>query len=436
MKKEVRRAAERWFEAGILDPQTMKRIEEYESARGDSAPDYLRIVLTVAGGGMVALGLVLLVANNWELLPKWQQAGLAVLLLVMAQIFAAFVHLRKNGNRSMHELSAGVLFITFGAAMVIVSRVYQMDGSLVGLLQIWALLGLPVVYLMRSYVASVLYLIMISVLSFNLAVSGTAYNGEIWRLAGLFVLWLPFYWLMYQSKPWSAVTRLHHLLVPVSFLCLLPALYSYGIGLLPAYLTAGLLFTGIGLTTKVDPRPGLNNGYVFTGLLATSFVLWIMSMGYVWSDINTTKLLYSGDVILTSIMMVAVIALGLRNKNVADRLKWIWLFVIPTIAVFIFAMQYYGYGGAVIISNGMMLILALLLISEGNRKLKLGYLNLGLLVLSVQILSRFFTSDWPLWIRGLGFVMVGLMFIIANRSLMKTRKTTDSPKFRFGGDIV
>ncbi|MCH8557257.1 MAG: DUF2157 domain-containing protein [Balneolia bacterium] len=435
MKKEARRAAERWFDAGILDAETLQKIEQFESERNESGPDYLRTVLTVAGGGMVALGLVLLVANNWSVLSTVAQVTLAVSLLVSAQVFAGYVLVRKTTSRALRELSASALFIAIGASMVIISGIYQMSGSVTGLIQVWAILGLPVVYLMRSYVASVLYLIMFPVLSYNLAISGITQGESTWPMLVLLLLWLPYYWLMSQSKPWLGVTRLHHILLPLVLLTIIPGFYTHGAGLLAGYAALGLLLTLTGLSGFSDPRSGLKNAYITTGLLTTAFVLWLLSMGYVWRDMNEQRLMHLPDLLRTGFLAAGVIWLGLRGGKGDDRMQRIWLLLIPILAAFGLYLLLFDTFIPVIVSNLTLLALALMLVFEGNRRISLGYLNLGLFFLSVQILSRFFIDDWPLWVRGAGFVVVGLMFMLANRKLLNTRKAVANPKIRFGGDI-
>lgn len=437
MKKEVRRVVERWYEAGILDPQTMQKIEEFESERSstESAPDYMRAVLTVAGGGMVALGIVLLIANNWAALSQSAQASLAVLLLITAQIFAGYVLFRKRESRTMIELSASVLFVSIGASIIIISNIYQMSGSFSGLIQTWGLLGLPVVYLMRSYVSSVIFLLMLPVLSFDLTTSGATSATSSGAHFLLFAFWLPYYWMMYQSKPLAAVTRLHHLLIPLVVLSMMPSLYTYGAGLLAGYALIGLLLALTGLSGYTDKRAGLKNGYIFTGLLTFGFVLWLLSMGYVWRDLNSERLVHIPDLVLSVLMISGIVWFGIRNGKGDERIDRIWLLMPPVVLAFVLHAFWYHNLYSVILSNVVLLILALMLLAEGNRRSSLGYMNLGLLFLSTQILSRFFMEEWPLWVRGIGFVIVGLIFIFANRRLMITKKVSENPKFRFGGDI-
>lgn len=73
-------------------------------------------------------------------------------------------------------------------------------------------------------------------------------------------------------------------------------------------------------------------------------------------------------------------------------------------------------------ANMLLLGLSLYYIWQGNKQLHLGLLNTGLLIISVQIIARFFDTDMSFTVRGMLFLLLGLCFFAGNRYLIRRQK--------------
>ncbi len=75
-----------------------------------------------------------------------------------------------------------------------------------------------------------------------------------------------------------------------------------------------------------------------------------------------------------------------------------------------------------LIFNLWVLVIGVHYIRKGLLMDHLGFLNLGLLVITTLALFRFFDSDIPFIWRGLIFISAGVGFFVANYMLIKKRR--------------
>jgi len=52
----------------------------------------------------------------------------------------------------------------------------------------------------------------------------------------------------------------------------------------------------------------------------------------------------------------------------------------------------------------------------------MGVANVGMLIISAQIIRYFFNADWSFVARGTAFIIIGVGFILSNYLLWKKRK--------------
>jgi len=72
-----------------------------------------------------------------------------------------------------------------------------------------------------------------------------------------------------------------------------------------------------------------------------------------------------------------------------------------------------------------LLLLGVYHIGLGTQRDHLGILNFGLLIITAQIICRFFDTDLSFTVRGLLFLVVGAGFFLTNIYLIRRRQKTD-----------
>ena len=73
--------------------------------------------------------------------------------------------------------------------------------------------------------------------------------------------------------------------------------------------------------------------------------------------------------------------------------------------------------------NCYALLLGIDILARGIRTNSIARANFGLLLIAALAVSRFFDSDLSFLTRGVGFILVGAGFLVANILLFKKRAT-------------
>jgi Ca2+/Na+ antiporter len=77
---------------------------------------------------------------------------------------------------------------------------------------------------------------------------------------------------------------------------------------------------------------------------------------------------------------------------------------------------------AAVLMNLALLVVGVLTMRQGLQQGSLKRMNLGLLVVSLTILMRFFDTDLSFVLRGLVFIAVGLAFLFMNLRMLRQQK--------------
>lgn len=140
----------RWQEAGVIDAATAARIDAFEHHKRRPIVLYAMAAL---GAGTVALGLISIVAANWEGISANVKLG-CDLLLGAALAFGTY----RVATRKLNLATDVLVTLYYGftlASLALVGQVYQLNTPTYQALLVWSLFTLPLVLLAQSrYVAS------------------------------------------------------------------------------------------------------------------------------------------------------------------------------------------------------------------------------------------------------------------------------------------
>lgn len=145
-----------WRAEGLVDERTAARLlARYGGAAGRASWGIL--LAGVFGGFLVALGVIALVAANWEAFGRAARTALAVGPVAVCGAVAAWAAAKgKTGAAWMETL--GVLWLgAVAAGATIVAQTYQIGDSVSGLLLFISALGYPVLWATRGRVATVVW---------------------------------------------------------------------------------------------------------------------------------------------------------------------------------------------------------------------------------------------------------------------------------------
>jgi uncharacterized membrane protein len=134
-----------WVDAGVIDEATRERIAVFEHAQRKPYAMYAMIVL---GGGTLALGVISVIASNWDAISGGVKLTGVLLLAAALSVATAWAVLR--GRALATEVLVCVFYGFTLAALALVGQVYQLGTPTYQGLLVWSVSTLPLLILGRS----------------------------------------------------------------------------------------------------------------------------------------------------------------------------------------------------------------------------------------------------------------------------------------------
>lgn len=398
----------------VIDQPTANRIVHFYQQKETTTPNRQMVIFGVLGAILVGSGIILIIAHNWDTFPRFAKTAFAFLPLLIGQALCG-ISLWRGLGTTWRESSAAFLFFAIGASISLISQIYNLPASTTGFLLAWMSLAALIIYVMQSGTASVLYWVGITYYGIHTYSSYQEYSNPLyyWMLAiaGLGAIW--YWWKPGSTNNFSAV---HRWLVPLSFAITLGA---FGEGneelMFVAYMSLFGVFWFAGQwATQAAP---LTNGYRIMGTLGTIVMLMMVSFKWFWEEVTFQQWSFENPELWVALIVTGV-ALWLwyqNRKQATDRLAYSFLVFIAAIALSEWPFL------SILLINTWIFVLGLLTIRQGVQKNHLGLLNLGLIIISVLIICRFFDTQFSYVVRGLAFLVVGSGFFGANYWMLKQR---------------
>jgi uncharacterized membrane protein len=418
------------LEAGVIDQATAEKISNYYAGKTGSPQNKLVIVFGILGALLVSLGIVLILAHNWDDLNRATKTAIAFLPMLIGQGLCGYTLLRRSASIAWREASSVFLVFAVGICIGLISQIYNLPGNMSSFMVTWSLLALPVVYVMNSSSASLLYIIGIT---YYACTTGywESFHQENYLYWGLLLLVFPHYYYLFTKKSESNFFTFHNWFIPLSIVIVLGTLSKdAGRLMFVAYMSLfGLLYL-IGGMPVLREQKIRDNGYLLLGSLGTVVLLLMLGFDWFWFDLRSsefsTAFATSPEFIATVIITVAAVALLIYQKAKQTPITMRpaeWVFIV-FIGIFFWGMSS---PYVVIWINLLTLAIAVLTIREGAVRNHLGILNYGLLIITALIICRFFDINIGFVLKGLLFVLVGFGFFFANLWMIRKKKKTVKP---------
>jgi uncharacterized membrane protein len=416
---------------GVISPEAADRLRaRYGDVSDSNRTSIALIVCSVLGATLVGLGIILVLAHNWEFLSRPQRTVLSFAPLVSAQILVAYALWRKPDSVAWCEGSGTFLTFSIGASIALIGQTYQIPGDFGAFMLTWTLLTLPLVYLLNASVPAVLYMAGITAWSGYQQVEH-GYAEAFWLLA---LLLAPHLWQSFRRDSfgirstwlsWAGALTLC-VATGITLERSLPGLWILIYTSLLAFLyLAGVVW--VGSSRALWRRPFRTVGGVGIVVMAV-----LLSYEWPWERIGWNHYRTGADfdmlgnlsdlVLLAALFTAAMIMLG-RTIRGADKLCGV-LGVSPIIALiaYVLSATIEAPIPAMLLYNGYVLALGIGILLIGIQAERLGTLNFGLAVLAVWVTARFFDSDMDFVTRGLVFIVLGSAFLAANLTMLRRRR--------------
>jgi uncharacterized membrane protein len=423
----IQKELPRLVEAGVIPQETANRIEAYYAQQKQPAGSRLLTVFSVLGAILMGRGIILVIAHNWDELAVPAKTIIAFFPLIAGQVLCFYSLVKRRDNKAWTESTSASLFLSVGAVISVIAQVYHIPGKLDSFLFTWMWLCLPIVYIMNSSVAAVMFLIGITWYG-----TLTGYNDsgapDHWYWAFLLLL-LPHYYRICRENAAGSLLFIMNWLIPVSVTTMLASFAEHAYELLMvAYINLFAVFYLVGSHPFFIEKKALYNSYRIMGALGTVIILLALSFDSFWrtlikSNFRITEHLVSPEFIVAVTLLLAALTLVINKRRQG------MVTIKPTEPVFIlffiiFLTGCYSPVAAVFI-NLMMLVLGIQTIRMGAKDNHLGIFNYGLLIVLALATCRFFDERISFVLRGLMFIITGIGFFAANYFMLKRRKENE-----------
>ncbi len=433
MRKEVQwlyRELPQLEAQGVLTSGTVARLQAYYGPAEAARPRWLAVVIFgVLGALLIGAGIILLLGHNWDLLTRPTRAVLSFLPLLLAQGLSGWVLIRRQQSLAWREGAAALQFLMIGAGISLVAQTYNISGDLPRFLLTWAILGLPLAYLLDAVVPALLYLWGITEWACHLRITDDC-NAGYWLLA-LLLLPLLARWLRagrYQVRPtllfWFLCVSLT-VAAGTTIERVLPGLWI----ILYSGLFALLFLAGEFWFREADGfwnRPlrhfGAGGGLVLTFLLTFEWP-WKEIGWYCWhwERFHGEWWRVMPDAVLGSMVPIAAIVLLVTTVRRRASLGLL-LGIAPILAALGFSLATFEFSFvAAWIFDIYLLVTSIWLLVTGIRSGRQGQMNVGLLALMALLVARFFDCDLSFLLRGLLFIALGIAFLVANLVMLRRK---------------
>jgi hypothetical protein len=421
--------------SGTLSAENAEALRQHYAAEIPAEPQRIGFVLSaILGSLLIGAGIILLVAHNWDFLSRPVRCALALTPLVLSQALAIFVLFRRDGSAPWRETAAILNVTAIGTAIALVSQTYQIQGDFARFILVWMLLALPIIYLFRTSVGLAIYFAGATV--WVLSSKGDAFLGgspnDLWAWV-LLLLGVPASVARWRENRNGYGTLLTMTALAVAAACSLGQTDEIGAQSFWRCSFAGFwtVVYLIGAVPFKDWRATRPHPFVAAGWIGILSLAIFLSFQDTWRSRqwqNAVDLIprHYPDVLATGIQIAWVLAAllfaayALWRDRTRVNLAPAAFAPVATIAWGI-AKRAGNELVPSLVLNFFILVLGLFTLLRGIRAGRVYEANLGMLIIAVLAIARFFDSDFEFFVRGIAFIAIGLGFLVTNLVVFKRR---------------
>ncbi|MHA7842594.1 MAG: DUF2157 domain-containing protein [Winogradskyella sp.] len=424
MKSKLSNEISELLENNIISQEVASNISAYYKSKEDDQPNRLFTVFGVLGATLVGLGIILILAHNWDNFSRTIKTFFAFLPLIIGQIISGSTILKKK-SQAWKESSGTFLFFAIGASIALVSQIYNIPGDLGSYLFTWIVLALPLIYLLKSKAVSILVIVFASYYACELGYDFGYKDKTPWMYLVFILATLPFYLKLLKTSALANSTSIFNWLYALSFTIVLGTFINsnWPVGFLMYAMLFGV-FYNLGKIPIYKNQQLRRNSFTIIGSLGSVVLLTILSFNIIWEEVvkrasvamNTLEML-----IATVLLILAFAMLLYSKKNEKNESFNLFQYVFLIVAI-IFFIGVVNAIAATVLTNILLLVLGLSAIKIGADTFRFSVLNYGLLIITAVIVCRFFDTDMSFVFRGILFVAVGFGFFLTNYIMLKKKK--------------
>ena len=427
MSRAFLRILPQLVQEGLIEPSQADRIRA-RFATDDQSGSRMLLVFAILGSLLIGLGIMLVIAHNWDDLSRPTRTAIAFVPVLLGQGLVVYALRAETIGRGWREGSAIFLACALCACVALISQIYHISGELDGYLFTCSLLVLPLLYLPGSLITALCYLAMITWYGWLVHFERWGDAARPWLLIPLIAAAVPYYlqqarsngttvgfwWLsLFMALTVGMATQLFHTDWEV----------EHALGMMA-------IASSFTLVPWLHPRLELRTWpWVLVGGATVLVLFFTFSFRMIWMSSGGYEDRGLGQDLVSIAVLIAIgsVAYGLSLRRRKPFERWPWpeamLLFFLCYAVGLFAPAL-----AAVLMNLALLVLGVMNVKRGIEQDSLRRMNLGLLILGLTILLRFFDSDLSFVLRGLAFIAIGAGFLYMNLRLVQKRKRDGTPQ--------
>lgn len=412
------------IENEVISVEIADKIEAYYQSKSPQKGNKLLTIFAILGSLLVGLGIILILAHNWDDFPKVLKTILAFIPLVIGQIIVGFTLLKKK-SKTWLESSGVFLFFAIGSSISLISQIYNIPGSLHTFLLSWVFLCIPLIYILKSKAILLLTLIFSTIYACDLGYSFSGIRKIPWMYLVIISLVLPSYINQVLHYKARNITAILNWLFPLSFIITLGAFINTNNYQLTVFIYTflyGLLYN-IGKLSAFEKIRLSKNGFTIIGSLGIVFTMFLASFESFWLDHFDITKLGIKEIVISLLLIIVSLAIAYKNTlfSKINFFKNIYQFT-SLLVILVYWIQFIDNTIAFGLLNLLIFMLGIVNLKRGVNTLNFTLLNYGLLIISILIITRFLDTNLSFVVRGMLFILVGLSFFIFNYILVKKIK--------------
>ncbi|MFH1039461.1 MAG: DUF2157 domain-containing protein [PVC group bacterium] len=411
----------------ILSPDAADRLREYYGGFGKEGKRTLAAnAFSILAAILIGSGIILLLAHNWDELSREIRAVISFVPLVVAQVLAGWGIWRGKESRGWKEGISIFLMLAMGSSLALISQTYHLSNDPDTFTLTWMLLSIPLAYLVGGGAIIPLYLTGITVWT-GMAHAFEGHPTFFWLLIALP---LPYIWAISKKDPYRTGPVLLRACFTVSLIIgtaiiLADVLGKYWVLIFSSMFAITYLVGRIWFD-DAPPRVALQPLRSIGGAGVLVVALWASFRGS-WEAIGRHPgLLFtiSPEILLTLVLLIGSFGLLIiclvRFKGSGGLLG-----SLPLVALLgtVAARAGGAIGINIVLFTAYVFILGLTNLLAGIKEWSVGLINLGMVILCLLIVIRFFDSDLSFTVRGVAFIITGIGFLLTNGILLRKKQS-------------
>ncbi len=413
---------------GIVDDTTAEAIKAYyESKKQKESGSRFFQIISILGIVLVGLGLILIIGYNWFSIPKWGKVTLGFLPLLSAQSVGVVTLFKNKTNRVWSEISATAILAGVAIAISLLSAIYNLDATYSELMKWGLLLCIPVVLVFDSGIASLICWIGVGIY----ITSGTLFQNEnkiVFTSVFVAVLLYIYVKHLLENKI-NLAWAWHHLAIPTVWILFTFALGPYTCQkiMILHLLILFFVFLSVPSINRIADRWWISM-YNVIGFGGTFILAFVFSFKGFWTQhsLRLTENCFTdtGQYItgVFSILFFITLLYLIKSKSGNFTRSFDIRYLVIVLSILILTGHLFPEICSIII-NGLLLVSSGYYIKEGIDDENILKLNLGIVILALWVIFRFFSSDIPLIGKGILFIVLGLLCFSLNYFILKKKKS-------------